>query len=177
VADNKLYYGDNLDILRRHIEKETVDLIYLDPPFNSNQNYNVLFAERNGGGSSAQIKAFEDTWRWDQVAAAAYQDVVTTRRKGRVYERRDNAVVYIVRLCGGRIRVTTAKWRSSGTVRRLTEGARHNYRKLAQKQLLTRIRRMLPQLETLSSEINSQWALMASAAITPLPSRCMPFGH
>ncbi len=69
MADNLLYYGDNLDILRRHIKDETIDLIYLDPPFNSNQNYNVLFAEQNSSRSSAQIRAFEDTWRWDQVAA------------------------------------------------------------------------------------------------------------
>ena len=76
MAENALYYGDNLEILRRYIRDETIDLIYLDPPFNSNQNYNVLFAEHNGSRSSAQIRAFEDTWRWDQVAAEAYEDVV-----------------------------------------------------------------------------------------------------
>jgi len=73
---NTLYYGDNLDILRRYVKDESVDLIYLDPPFNSNQDYNVLFAERNGTLSAAQIKAFGDTWRWDQAAARAYQEVV-----------------------------------------------------------------------------------------------------
>jgi len=78
MADNFLYYGDNLDVLRRHIKEESVDLIYLDPPFNSDQNYNVLFAEHNGSRSSAQIRAFEDTWRWDQVAAAAYDEIVTS---------------------------------------------------------------------------------------------------
>jgi len=72
----KLYYGDNLDILRRYIPDESVDLIYLDPPFNSNATYNVLFAEQNGSRAAAQIKAFEDTWRWDQVAAETYQEVV-----------------------------------------------------------------------------------------------------
>ena len=76
MADNTLYYGDNLDVLRRHVPDESVDLIYLDPPFNSNQNYNVLFAEHNGTDSSAQIRAFEDTWRWDQAAAEAYEEVV-----------------------------------------------------------------------------------------------------
>ena len=60
---NVLYYGDNLDVLRRHVEDESVDLVYLDPPFNSNQDYNVLFAEHDGTQSAAQIKAFEDTWR------------------------------------------------------------------------------------------------------------------
>jgi 16S rRNA G966 N2-methylase RsmD len=59
MAGNLLYYGDNLDVLRRHIKDETVDLIYLDPPFNSNQDYNVLFAEQNGARAAAQIKAFE----------------------------------------------------------------------------------------------------------------------
>jgi DNA modification methylase len=76
MAENFLYYGDNLDILRRHIKDESVDLVYLDPPFNSDQNYNVLFAEHNGSKSAAQINAFEDTWQWDDVAAAAYQEVV-----------------------------------------------------------------------------------------------------
>ncbi len=73
---NTLYYGDNLDVLRRHVADESVDLIYLDPPFNSNATYNVLFAERNGSQAAAQIKAFEDTWRWDSSAARAYQEVV-----------------------------------------------------------------------------------------------------
>jgi site-specific DNA-methyltransferase (adenine-specific) len=73
---NTLYYGDNLEILRRHIRNESVDLVYLDPPFKSNQDYNVLFAEQNGSRSAAQIKAFEDTWQWDQAAAQAYQEVV-----------------------------------------------------------------------------------------------------
>jgi DNA modification methylase len=71
-----LFYGDNLDVLRRHIGDESVDLVYLDPPFNSNANYNVLFAERDGSRSAAQIKAFGDTWRWDQAAAAAFDEVV-----------------------------------------------------------------------------------------------------
>jgi 16S rRNA G966 N2-methylase RsmD len=73
---NTLYYGDNLDILRRYIKDESMDLVYLDPPFKSNQDYNVLFAEHSGAGSAAQIKAFEDTWQWDQAAAAAYYEIV-----------------------------------------------------------------------------------------------------
>jgi DNA modification methylase len=76
MANNYLYYGDNLDILRRYIKDESVDLIYLDPPFNSNQDYNVLFAEKSGTRSTAQIKAFGDTWRWDTVASQTYLDVV-----------------------------------------------------------------------------------------------------
>ena len=73
---NQLYYGDNLDVLRLHVPDESVDLVYLDPPFNSNADYNVLFAERDGTQAAAQIKAFEDTWRWDEGAARAYADVV-----------------------------------------------------------------------------------------------------
>ena len=76
MTENILYYGDNLEILRRYIKDETVDLIYLDPPFKSNQDYNVLFAEQNGSRSAAQIKAFEDTWEWNTVTAAAYQEIV-----------------------------------------------------------------------------------------------------
>ena len=72
---NLLYYGDNLDVLRRHVADESVDLVYLDPPFKSNQDYNVLFAE-HGTRSAAQIKAFEDTWRWDEAAAFAYEETV-----------------------------------------------------------------------------------------------------
>ena len=73
---NLLYYGDNLDVLRRHVEDESVDLVYLDPPFNSNASYNVLFAERDGTQAAAQIKAFSDTWRWDESAARAYEEIV-----------------------------------------------------------------------------------------------------
>lgn len=76
MADNTLYYGDNLEVLRLHIDDESVDLVYLDPPFKSNQNYNVLFADQDGTRSPAQIRAFEDTWRWDQSSAAAYEEVV-----------------------------------------------------------------------------------------------------
>ena len=76
MPKNQLFYGDNLDVLGRHIADESVDLVYLDPPFNSNANYNVLFAERDGTQAAAQIKAFEDTWRWDEGAARAYEDVV-----------------------------------------------------------------------------------------------------
>jgi site-specific DNA-methyltransferase (adenine-specific) len=73
---NLLYYGDNLDVLRRHVDDETVDLVYLDPPFKSSQDYNVLFAEHSGAKAAAQIKAFEDTWTWDEVAARAYEETV-----------------------------------------------------------------------------------------------------
>lgn len=76
MAENVLYYGDNLDILRRYVQDESVDLVYLDPPFKSNQDYNVLFLEQNGSRSKSQIRAFEDTWRWDLGAAEAYERIV-----------------------------------------------------------------------------------------------------
>jgi site-specific DNA-methyltransferase (adenine-specific) len=71
---NKLYYGDNLEVLQRYVPDQSVDLVYLDPPFNSRQDYNVLFAEKDGSQSSSQIHAFEDTWEWNIEAMRAYQD-------------------------------------------------------------------------------------------------------
>lgn len=73
---NQLYYGDNLPILREYIKSESVDLIYLDPPFNSNRNYNVLFKDDKGKESEAQITAFKDTWYWDRVAEDTYRGLV-----------------------------------------------------------------------------------------------------
>jgi len=73
---NTLYYGDNLSILQEYIDDESIDLVYLDPPFKSNQDYNVLFKEQDGTRAAAQIKAFEDTWTWDEASAHAFQEVV-----------------------------------------------------------------------------------------------------
>ena len=73
---NTLFYGDNLEILRRHIPDESVDLIYLDPPFNSKANYNILFNELSGKQSSAQIQAFSDFWQWDAVSRTTYDYLV-----------------------------------------------------------------------------------------------------
>jgi len=74
---NTLFYGDNLDILRNHIGTETIDLIYLDPPFNSKADYNVLFKEKGGESSHAQIQAFSDSWVWDVEAKHAYDELTT----------------------------------------------------------------------------------------------------
>ncbi len=74
---NKVYFGDNLQILREHILDESVDLIYLDPPFNSQATYNVLFGEKNGTQSQAQITAFDDTWHWGEESEQTYREVVT----------------------------------------------------------------------------------------------------
>ena len=76
MAVNALYYGDNLEVLRQHVADESVDLIYLDPPFNSNADYSIFFKEKNGAAAAAQIKAFKDTWHWDQGAARTYEDIV-----------------------------------------------------------------------------------------------------
>ena len=76
MTSNLLFYGDNLDILRRYCQDESVDLIYLDPPFNSNQTYNVLFQEKDGSQSASQIKAFGDTWHWDEASARSYEETV-----------------------------------------------------------------------------------------------------
>ena len=73
---NALYYGDNLEILREHIPDESVDLIYLDPPFNSQATYNVLFRAQTGDRSRAQIEAFEDTWHWNEHAEQAFDEVM-----------------------------------------------------------------------------------------------------
>ncbi len=64
MKTNVLYYGDNLDILRRFIPDESIDLVYLDPPFNSNASYSVIFKDESGRGSDAQMTAFDDTWHW-----------------------------------------------------------------------------------------------------------------
>ena len=61
ITSNTLFYGDNRDILREYIASESVDLVYLDPPFNSNRTYNVLFKDESGSESESQITAFEDT--------------------------------------------------------------------------------------------------------------------
>ncbi|MGE5733739.1 MAG: DNA-methyltransferase, partial [Acidobacteriota bacterium] len=75
---NRLYYGDNLEVLRRHVRAETVDLVYLDPPFKSGKDYNIIF----GTGSvkaAAQIQAFEDTWHWGTDSEQVFRDVVDGR--------------------------------------------------------------------------------------------------
>jgi len=77
ITENTLYYGDNLFILREHIPSESVDLIYLDPPFNSSRNYNVLFKDESGTESEAQITAFEDTWHWNLEAEHTYAELLT----------------------------------------------------------------------------------------------------
>lgn len=73
---NSLYFGDNLKVLREHVADESVDLVYLDPPFNSNATYNVLFKAPDGQQSQSQIEAFDDTWHWTDAAEDAYWQVL-----------------------------------------------------------------------------------------------------
>src|SRR5258708_18103283 len=77
ITENTLFYGDNLVILRQYIASESVDLIYLDPPFNSSRSYNVLFKDEHGIESEAQITAFEDTWHWNLEAEYTFTELLT----------------------------------------------------------------------------------------------------
>jgi len=76
--ENTLYYGDNLHILRDYIKDESIDLIYLDPPFNSKANYNILYQEPTGEQSQAQITAFEDTWHWTEETERTFEEIIDT---------------------------------------------------------------------------------------------------
>lgn len=78
MQTNALYYGDNLDILRRFVPDESVDLVYLDPPFNSNRDYNVIFRDESGRRSDGQLLAFEDTWHWGPAAEETYRFLTNT---------------------------------------------------------------------------------------------------
>jgi len=76
ITKNTLFYGDNLPILREYIPDETIDLIYLDPPFNSSRSYNVLFKDESGKEADAQITAFEDTWHWGEDAERTFHELI-----------------------------------------------------------------------------------------------------
>jgi DNA modification methylase len=78
LKTNVLYYGDNLEILRKYIPDNSIDLIYLDPPFSSKKDYNIIFKEATGELSAAQIKAFSDTWHWDKAAEDTFQEIINT---------------------------------------------------------------------------------------------------
>ncbi|HXN01431.1 MAG TPA: DNA methyltransferase [Candidatus Dormibacteraeota bacterium] len=98
---NVLYYGDNLDILRRYVPDESVDLVYLDPPFNSERSYNVIFKNEAGNNTDAQLVAFEDTWHWGPSAEATYAYLTnTSRHEGRVPEQVSTLVAALRRGVG-----------------------------------------------------------------------------
>lgn len=85
LRTNVLYYGDNLDILRRYIPDASVDLVYLDPPFNSNRAYNIIFKDESGRQSDAQIEAFDDTWHWGPGVEQTFAYLTNTaRHQGKV---------------------------------------------------------------------------------------------
>ena len=85
LATNVLSYGDNLDILRRYLPDSAVDLVYLDPPFNSNRDDNVICRDESGNRSDAQLLAIEDTWHWGPSAGPTYAYLTdTARHEGRV---------------------------------------------------------------------------------------------
>lgn len=100
---NCLYYGDNLQVLRDHIKDETFDLIYLDPPFNSQATYNVLFKAPSGKHSQAQIEAFEDSWHWNDHAETAFDEILTSGktdvaellRSMRIFLRENDMLAYL----------------------------------------------------------------------------------
>lgn len=78
----KLFFGDNLDVLRESIKDESVDLIYLDPPFNSKRDYNLLFKSPKGQVSNAQITAFDDTWHWTEQKAGEFNERPRSKLRG-----------------------------------------------------------------------------------------------
>jgi len=75
ITTNTQFYGDNLAIMREYIPDESVDLVYLDPPFNSNRNSNVLFKDESG--KEAHIESFEDTWHWSHAAEETYHELIS----------------------------------------------------------------------------------------------------
>lgn len=76
---NELYYGDNLDVLRKYVKDESVDLCYIDPPFNSKRNYNQIY-NNVGKEDVAQAQAFIDTWVWDDLAIKGFEEIVENQR-------------------------------------------------------------------------------------------------
>jgi site-specific DNA-methyltransferase (adenine-specific) len=108
-SGNRLNFGDNLTVLREHIKDESVDLIYLDPPFNSNANYNVLFKQSDGAASEAQAEAFQDTWAWGEASAISYDEALRTGGDVALLMRSfrawlgDNAMMAYIAMMGARL--------------------------------------------------------------------------
>src|SRR5947209_13287888 len=76
ITQNTLFYGDNLEIMRKYIKDESVDLCYIDPPFNSKRNYNQIY-NNIGKEDKAQAQAFIDTWTWDEIADHGYNEIIS----------------------------------------------------------------------------------------------------
>lgn len=104
---NQLYYGDNLKVLREHISNDSIDLIYLDPPFNSKADYNILYREPTGEPSAAQITAFEDTWHWTEetertfveIPKVASSSVIEMMRSFRKFVGENDVMAYLTMMC------------------------------------------------------------------------------
>jgi len=107
METNVLYYGDNLEILRKYIPDNSIDLIYLDPPFNSKATYNILFKEPTGEPSQAQITAFDDTWHWGKESERAFQELVNNAPMNvvelisafRRFIHQNDMMAYLVMMC------------------------------------------------------------------------------
>lgn len=82
---NLLFYGDNLEILRKYIPDETIDLIYLDPPFNSRRAYNIIFKDQDGKYPPSQIRAFDDTWHWSEETENAMDELSKPEYPAQLY--------------------------------------------------------------------------------------------
>lgn len=106
LKTDALYYGDNLFILREYIPKETVDLVYLDPPFNSNQDYNIIFKDESGRRSDAQQVAFEDTWHWGPKAERTYYFLTNSSEHGGRIPESVSAIVAALVTAMGRNQMT-----------------------------------------------------------------------
>ena len=108
LETNVIYYGDNLEILRKYIPDESIDLIYLDPPWKSDQPYNIIFKEPTGEPSQAQIQAFDDTWHWTAETQRAYEEIIENAPSKDVVEMikafrnflgRNDVMAYLTMMC------------------------------------------------------------------------------
>ena len=107
IETNVIYYGDNLEILRKYIPEESIDLIYLDPPWKSDRPYNILFKEPTGKLSEAQIAVFDDTWHWtreseetfEEIVEKAPSDVIEVMKAFRSFIGRNDVMAYLTMMC------------------------------------------------------------------------------
>jgi site-specific DNA-methyltransferase (adenine-specific) len=136
---NTLYYGDNIDVLREHIASESVGMIYLDPPFNSKRDYNLLFKSPEGERSQAQVTAFEDTWQWGERAAIAFDEVMRSRHSEaatvlnamRAFLGESDAMAYLAMMAGRLIELHRVL-KSTGSIYLHCDSTASHYLKILQ---------------------------------------------